>query len=529
MQVNDPNDIRFQAAKIYTDLASENDEIGVITFSDEATLEHEISKATIENKVSIKKAINGAINKSHKVDASGLPIIVPIGFSYYGGGTNINKPLTLALETLKTQEAQTKKFVIFISDGRQCSLFEKFDPTLIDEFAQHKWPIYTILLSSPGTDYSQLEEGYVPDVDLLKDMAQKTGGQFYRSPKAENLRQIYQKISTVAQGKTNLLATSIKMKSGDIFKKKVQIAPKTIELAYSASWTGSSIKTTFFDPHGHRLDQTKIEQIEEENYQIYKIKNPLPGTWTIVAQAEDMPPEGEIVDFYAQAKIDKIPPQITKLSPLAGQYLKELKFSAQATDNTEIKKIEFFLKRGKSWQKLPSKKKNNSWQGNHYLQSGSYKIKTVAWDQVGNKKAIVVPFVIDNQPPKIKKTKTLNFFWQNKLFISFETKDRYLPPRAQIFIKNDQGKIIKKINLSSKESLRQNFQYSWFGKNSQGKLVAAGSYKIVIITWDRLGNKNKKQIRVYYITLKSCLIWLKDQLIRLNNWLNEVFASSASS
>ena len=107
--------------------------------------------------------------------------------------TAIGDGLTTALNRLRNIKAKSK-IIVLMTDGANNS--GRIDPITATEAAQALGvKIYTVGLGNREiVQRMGLPSGFLPDEDVLKQIAQMTGGQFYRGDNSEKLRQIYDEI-----------------------------------------------------------------------------------------------------------------------------------------------------------------------------------------------------------------------------------------------------------------------------------------------------------------------------------------------
>jgi Ca-activated chloride channel homolog len=107
--------------------------------------------------------------------------------------TAIGDGLTTALNRLRNIQSKSK-IIVLMTDGANNS--GRIDPITATEAAQALGvKIYTIGLGNREiVERMGLPAGFLPDEDTLKQIAQMTGGQFYRGDNSERLRNIYDQI-----------------------------------------------------------------------------------------------------------------------------------------------------------------------------------------------------------------------------------------------------------------------------------------------------------------------------------------------
>ncbi|MFD0977364.1 vWA domain-containing protein [Salinimicrobium gaetbulicola] len=121
-------------------------------------------------------------------------------------GTAIGMGLATAVNRLKDSKAESK-VIILLTDGMNNAGF--IEPKIASELAlEYGIKTYTIGVGSNGTALSPIairpdgsfQYGRVPveiDEDLLKEIAQDTGGKYFRATNNEKLEEIYEEIDSL--------------------------------------------------------------------------------------------------------------------------------------------------------------------------------------------------------------------------------------------------------------------------------------------------------------------------------------------
>ncbi|MEO0584351.1 MAG: VWA domain-containing protein [Bacteroidota bacterium] len=132
-----------------------------------------------------------------------------IRFGLLDGGTAIGMGLSTAILRLKDSDAKSK-VIILLTDGENNSGF--IDPSTATEAAiQEGIKVYTIGVGRNGpvpfpmnTGFGNLEpkKQLIPlDEELLKEIAQRTGGKYYAVSNSEALSNVYQEINELEKTK----------------------------------------------------------------------------------------------------------------------------------------------------------------------------------------------------------------------------------------------------------------------------------------------------------------------------------------
>ncbi|MFQ6090268.1 MAG: VWA domain-containing protein, partial [Candidatus Bipolaricaulia bacterium] len=159
MKTNDPRRLRITTAKQFIEqLDPQRDQAGVVSW---------------DNDIDFVQPLTGdlalAERKIERVDAS--------------GATNLNAGLSAAIDEFVRGRPETKRVIIFLTDGDGTYTFSGQSGSPAALARQKGITIYAIGL------------GGAPSRKKLEDMATATGGRFYLAPTAEDLKQIYEEIS----------------------------------------------------------------------------------------------------------------------------------------------------------------------------------------------------------------------------------------------------------------------------------------------------------------------------------------------
>lgn len=176
MKKNDPNNVRIEAAKKAIALLGEDDQVCVVEFSDK------VSVLVPLRKVGGADSRNDIISK---ISAIGVK-----------GDTDIRGGMASALAELSKAEGSKKKLALLLSDGvpdmpdllkdpnKMTAYLAEVDKTAGD-YKSHGWSIHSIAL--------QKEEAG----QLLRKIAQQTGGEYFFVKDAADLTTFFQSILLV--------------------------------------------------------------------------------------------------------------------------------------------------------------------------------------------------------------------------------------------------------------------------------------------------------------------------------------------
>lgn len=162
MSWNDPDDLRLDAAKTFTDkLNDTRDQAGVVSWDYYIDFTYGLSSnlTEVKNQIDLVNAI---------------------------GGTNLDTGLNASIAMLdaNTRVEESVEVIVFLSNGQGSYTWSGETGSYTDDAASKGYVIYTIGL---GNDTW---------VDALTDIANTTGGSFYEAPTADTLDDIFDEIFT---------------------------------------------------------------------------------------------------------------------------------------------------------------------------------------------------------------------------------------------------------------------------------------------------------------------------------------------
>lgn len=199
--------------------------------------------------------------------------------SFTGGSTAIG----LGLQQTRTflDSASLPKACVLLTDG-----FQNEGPPPLDVL-----PSYPVMACAMGPHSDQ---------DLLKLIAQRTGGEFFYAPRAADMMKVYNKIRSNTASAA-LLANQLV----DIPKNDYRLIPATVSqrpggAQISAVWSNAEVTYTRGSPSGNQLSVTLVDPsgstsplnptIIGNGFVIYNVDNPAPGngrsSWNSLAQVK---------------------------------------------------------------------------------------------------------------------------------------------------------------------------------------------------------------------------------------------------
>jgi uncharacterized protein YegL len=255
------------SAGLFTDLMHTRDYIGVVSYSDNVRVDYQLSQiASTDIKETVKDKID-------YIDAD--------------GSTAMGDGLRAAYNQLVNHGNPTHPCaVVLMSDGLNNSGTEQ-PGDVLEDLKSKSIRVYTVGL---GGDVNGT---------LLEMIARDTRG-FYRfAAESGDLMDVYQDIAaTVTQEQTvNLASGSILQ--GETAQVPVMIDSSVFQATFLLSWSGSDLDLILIRPDGSPITPANassdlyVEYIGETRYEMYRMKYPLVGSWTMNVVGVSVPVEGE--------------------------------------------------------------------------------------------------------------------------------------------------------------------------------------------------------------------------------------------
>jgi hypothetical protein len=302
------------AAKNFVGLMRLGDEAGVVAFDDQGCDDVGSKSESVFNltQLTTETIRDNVVNSITPLSARGCTSI--------GGG------LQRAQEGpnfLNTASGDNPHAMVLLTDG-----FENTTP-----WVRGRPPDYSHKPATPNNILTSIPEktkiytialGSTADTDLMKDVANTTGGKFYESPTILGLLSIYYQIQgDVELGDMADLATGTK--GGGNETRIVPVDPNTSEVTFVVGWLQSKarLQLAIEDPAGTPVDENyaRVEASGQSTYHYLRISDPPPGDWEVRIVRAD---RGSFLVDYTFAAFVKDVPLLTSLvadRSLAGDCL----------------------------------------------------------------------------------------------------------------------------------------------------------------------------------------------------------------
>lgn len=257
---NDPQRKRVEAALSFLAGGIPGDQIGVVAFAGQARV--------LSNLAPLPAGKGRLISAIRSIDAS--------------GGTSIGSGVSQGCEILQRSTVPAaKKAAILLTDGE--STFGNEDAC----FASRSWPIFTVGFGDSGeTLLRRIATGTKGDFKFLQNVSDAS---------CEFLRIRSRVAGTGAPPPCNSLV--VKPKETKVVSQV--IGPRQAAATFSMSWPGSDVVTSLVSPSGRRIDRGNVDpDVTHEvgsTYEVYSIRRPEPGEWSIELFGASVAASGERV------------------------------------------------------------------------------------------------------------------------------------------------------------------------------------------------------------------------------------------
>lgn len=242
------------SAKLFADLMSINDSIGVASYSSSASVNYPLTTIISD---AVKQGAKDAI------DAISA-----------GGSTSIGAGLRAGYNELTSKGDPTRPWsIILMSDG-----FQNASPhpdSVLPDIRNADIRVFTIGLGAGA------------DASLLSHIAHDSGGgggEYYYSPSSEELRAVYNAIAGVVRAESTVKTVSGSVSEGETIAHKVCI-DSTINVAtFTVTWASGTLDLGLERPDNSKVspgDSDVISHTKEATYETYSIDNPMVGDWTM--------------------------------------------------------------------------------------------------------------------------------------------------------------------------------------------------------------------------------------------------------
>jgi Mg-chelatase subunit ChlD len=264
-------DLAKDASSKFVNMLFENDKISLVTFSDNARLEVELT------------------NDHAKVIDSINSIIV-------GGSTALGDAMRLALNILK-DKASERRVIILLTDG--CHNAGNETPEIVLKDAKEmKIPIFTIGIGTGMVRDPSSNECFDPD--RLEKISKETGATFYwiNPNVGVDELELWRVYGRIAIGMADVKPVNIfsdKIMPKDIKSHVFEVTDNVERLNVMLSYKGSKLSLELITPDGDMINGSgpNVIFIESIGRVFVTVSSPQPGRWEAIVIGVDVPQSGE--------------------------------------------------------------------------------------------------------------------------------------------------------------------------------------------------------------------------------------------
>ncbi|MEM3872510.1 MAG: FHA domain-containing protein [Nitrososphaeria archaeon] len=200
---------------------------------------------------------------------------------YALGSTNLGDALVSSVQAL-TGSKIPNKFIILLSDGMSNVGIgnEQIISEVVPEIKKIGAKIFSIGFGEKG----DLDE------NLLKEISERTGGQYFYADDAWQLESLYIKTRHASLGKIldEITGTISEGETKDV--KVINIGENLKEVLFTLDWPGSQLSLILKDPSGNIVDESYPGvNIIEGKPLLLVMRNPLPGDYKLSVYGEYVP------------------------------------------------------------------------------------------------------------------------------------------------------------------------------------------------------------------------------------------------
>jgi hypothetical protein len=215
------------------------------------------------------------------------------------GQTSVGDALNTALPQLTGVDSPV---VVLLTDGvtNRGPSTEEILTTIIQQFIDADIKIYTVGFGEAG----DLDEGF------LKQLAEKTGGQYFYADSAWNLQNIFIKTRHQSLGATKGEFSGVVSQGETKVAGTLEMTEKNAEFFISLNWPGSSLDLIVEDPRGRVVKAGYAgATLFVDAKPVYAIvDNPVPGTWKVSVFGKDVPQGTEEFNILASIRVSHVVP-----------------------------------------------------------------------------------------------------------------------------------------------------------------------------------------------------------------------------
>ncbi|MGJ7910715.1 vWA domain-containing protein [Neobacillus sp. LXY-1] len=319
MKSSDPNNISYEAMKMFIDMASlKGDKIGAISYADEVMREKAlVTIRSAQDKQDLKEFIDSLEKYTYTDLSSGMKEAVKVLDSSHEQGYF---PLIVLLADGNNE-----------LDPKKSKSMKQADEDLtkaVNAARSKGYPVYTIGLSANG----KLNK------NVLTDVAKSTGGKFFEASSADQLPAILSEIFA-NHLKLKIVPVHQLVGNGDYQDVKLTVPNENVLEANISLISSQPVEVKLMDPSGKELvvpsDQVLLSR--SRTYSLVKLMKPVQGDWTLKVKGvpQDKIDINLVFNYDLQLKLESLAKQSYKAGDTVqiGAYFED---NGTAVSNQEI-------------------------------------------------------------------------------------------------------------------------------------------------------------------------------------------------
>jgi hypothetical protein len=277
---SDPGFLRSAATRAGIDRLADGYVASVVMFGSDAIEVAPPTSLTPASRAPLKEAVQGAFSDR--------------------GNTDFDLAFNQAwLEHTKMPALVDRQAVVFLSDGLPSAAF-----SADTQFAGAGIPIFTLGLGADA------------DETLMRDIAGRSGGDYYKLNSATDLAPVFAAIVSKLTCDEAAVQEGQTLAPGQSVRVPFSVGPDDANVQGLASWDTGDVSVKLVRPNGSTIDATSHGSGEtfntDPNYTSFALDNPRPGNWQIVLTAGSQAASNvnvQVQVFKRQGYIDPGAPQ----------------------------------------------------------------------------------------------------------------------------------------------------------------------------------------------------------------------------
>jgi Mg-chelatase subunit ChlD len=244
-------------ARLFVDLTTEDDGLGVVAFGNDATTIFDIDQMTAENKSSAKLWISAILA---------------------GGGTNIGGGLQWSLGLIEAEgDPLSNEVIILMSDGLHNGDTDPYQ--VLPQLVSRGVRVFTIGLGEDA------------DPEMLTDIATSTGGSYYFASDVSVLTAHFASILSEMRNNGTIAKVTEQIDSGETRSETISIDNYTQqagEATFVLSWGMGDLDLILRRPDGSTVSPADPDvslHVDEGLSQMYRMAGPMAGDWIAQIQS----------------------------------------------------------------------------------------------------------------------------------------------------------------------------------------------------------------------------------------------------